>query len=257
MSPWIIRRPRASSPAARLFCFHHAGVGASVYRLWSSELPASLEVCAVQLPGREGRVHERAITTIPAIIDALLPALRPALEVPFAFFGHSMGAVIATEVTRSLLAAGGPLPAHLFVSARRPPPVPDPLPPLHRLSDHALVAEIDRRYGGIPAEVLQHPEVLALLLPTLRADLTALETHLPPPRLPMPVPVTVLGGADDPTAPREQLEAWRGETSAGLRVRVYPGGHFYLAARRGDVLADIAATLATLLQPAHSDSTQG
>src|SRR5207253_3000662 len=119
------------------------------------------------LPGREGRYREPAYTRVEAAVAALLPALRPHLNLPFAFFGHSMGAVMASELTAALAASGGPTPQHLFLSARRAPGVPDPDAPISGLSDAAFVTELSRRYGGIPAEVMQDEELMSLLLPSL------------------------------------------------------------------------------------------
>jgi surfactin synthase thioesterase subunit len=232
---------------ARLFCFPYAGVGASVYRSWIAALPVEIDLCPIQLPGREGRFGERAIASLQKIVDELVPALLPHLDRPYAFFGHSMGSALALEVARALATRGEPGPRQLFVSARRPPHVPDPEAPLHGLPDREFVAEINRRYGGIPAEVLAHQDLLELLLPTLRADITALETHRPPRRPPLACPIVAFGGADDPRAPRPHLEAWRGETTSSFRLRIFPGDHFYLTARRAELLADIAATLAPLL----------
>lgn len=246
MNPWFVRHAARPAAAARLFCFHHAGAGASAYRLWARELPAHLDVCAVQTPGRESRLRERAVPSVPALVASLLPALQAELDRPFAFFGHSMGAVIAAEVARALVAQGGPAPAHLFVSARRPPHLPGTEPLLHVLPDPAFLEELQRRYGGIPPEVRAEPDLMALLLPTIRADITALETHRPPRRAPLPCPISAFGGAEDRLTPREHLEAWRDETGAAFRVRVFPGGHFYLDARRAEVLADLAAALAPL-----------
>src|SRR5580658_5790200 len=118
---WLCKYVPRPEARARLFCFPHAGVGSSFYRLWAIGLPIDLEVCPVQLPGRENRLHEPALTSIPELVDALVPALLPHMDLPFAFFGHSMGAVIAAEVTRALSDAGRGLPQHLMVSGRRPP----------------------------------------------------------------------------------------------------------------------------------------
>jgi surfactin synthase thioesterase subunit len=244
---WLCKHTPRPQATTRLFCFPYAGVGGSAYRLWPAGLPTSLEVCAVQLPGRENRLREVPLASIATIVDAVVPALLPHLDLPFAFFGHSMGAVLASEVARALASAGRSLPQHLIVSGRRPPHIPSAEPPFHTLPDSEFVAEINRRYRGIPVEVMQQEELMALLLPCLRADITALETHLPVRRAPLSCPISAFGGADDRLTPREHLEAWRSETSAAFHVRVYPGDHFYLNSQRAQLLADVSATLAPIL----------
>ncbi|MCP5420380.1 MAG: thioesterase [Gammaproteobacteria bacterium] len=241
---WLFQCSRAK---ARLICFPYAGVGAAIYRLWPTGLPKDLEVGAVQLPGRANRLHEPALTSIPRLVDALVPALTPHLDLPFAFFGHSMGAVLAYEVTQALRSSGGPLPKHLIVSGRQPPHLPNTHSLLHILPNDQFVAEIDRRYGGIPAEVLQDKDVMELLLPCLRADVTALETYHAVSRPPLACPITAFGGTEDALTPHDHLEAWRNETQSSFRVRVFSGDHFYLDPCRDEVLADLSATLAPML----------
>jgi surfactin synthase thioesterase subunit len=242
-SNWLVRHVPRPEATVRLFCVPYAGGGASAYRPWAQALPANIEVAAIQAPGREGRLREPPIASIAGLVEALLPHLEPALDRPFAFFGHSMGAVLATEVTRALAEKGGPLPGHLYVSARRPPHLTGTDSPLRGLSDEAFVAEVQRRYGGIPPEVLQERELMELLLPCLRADMTALETHAPPPRAPLPCPISAFGGDADALTSRAELEAWKGETTGPFRVRVFGGGHFYLVAHRAAILADIVSTV--------------
>lgn len=247
-SLWLQRFTPRPNARARLFCFPHAGGSAAVYRPWVASLPAEVELCAIQLPGRANRLREPALKHLPELVSALVSALQPHLDLPFAFFGHSMGAVVATEVVRVMQATGAPMPRHLFASGRRPAHFPNPDSLLHVLSDAEFVSEINRRYGGIPPEVAEHEELLALLLPSLRADIMALETHCPPAgRAPLPCPISVFGGTDDPLTPRAHLDGWRSETSAAFRVRVFPGDHFYLHAQKDALLADVSATLAPLM----------
>lgn len=249
LDSWLVRRA-GKAIRARLFCFSYAGGGASAYRLWSANLPPELELCAVQLPGREGRYREAPYDRIDAIVAALLPVLQSQLDLPFAFFGHSMGAVIATELTAALAACGAPGPQHLFISARRAPGLPDPDPPLCGLSDFAFVTELNRRYGGIPAEVIQDAEMMALLLPSLRADIDALENYGVAPEARIAVPLSVFGGTEDSRVPRAHLEAWRQVATGEFRMRLFAGDHFYINPRRMEVLAEVSATLAPMLQSA-------
>ena len=247
MSPWLQRWGQPAHPKARVFCFPHAGGAAAAFRLWPQGLPQDLEVLAVQLPGRGNRWKELAVGSIPAIVEALLPAMLPHMNMPFAFFGHSMGSMVAYALACELVRRGGPLPAHLFVSARRPPRVTDALPPVHALPDDEFVAEVNRRYSAIPPEVAREAELMALLLPSLRADLRALETFEAPAATPLPFPVSAFGGTDDRCTPAFHLEAWREETRAAFRMRLFAGGHFYVDSRRDEVLAEVSAALGPVL----------
>ena len=204
-------------------------------------------MCAVQLPGRTMRLSEPAVASVPLLADAIVAAITPYLDIPFALFGHSLGAVLATEVAHGLATRDLPQPRHLIVSGRRPPRLPDPQSPLSGLSDPDFVDEINRRYGGIPPEILANADILTLLLPSLRADTVALETHDPPARRRLGCPISAFGGADDALTPFAHLDAWRDETASTFDVRVFPGGHFYLEPERAAVLAQLSAILAPLL----------
>jgi len=232
----------------RLFCFPYAGIGASAFRLWPAALPAEVEVVSVQLPGRETRLHEPPLSAMPAMVGQLLPELRGQLDLPYALFGHSMGATLAWATARALAAEGVSPPLHVILSGRRAPRMPDPDLPLRDLSDAQFIDEIDRRYGGIPAQVRASADLMALLLPALRADIAALETYRQGEAAPLPLPLTVFGGQQDARAPAAQMQAWRGETSAAFHVQLFPGGHFFLNTSRPAVLAAVARILHPLLQ---------
>lgn len=247
-NPWLIRFAPRPGASLRLFCFSYAGGGAAHYRAWLGALPEDVELCAVQLPGREGRLRETPLNSIAAIVDALLPALRPEFDRPFVFFGHSMGAMLAFETARALARIGATGPQRLVLSGRRAPHLPETEVPMHRLDDEAFVAEIGRRYGGIPAEVLRHRDLLELLLPGLRADITAVETHRYTPAPALRCPLSVFGGDTDSRAPQEQLDAWRLHSEAGMRLRVFPGGHFYFGdvAVRAQLIAQLLSDIRQL-----------
>ena len=86
----------------RLFCFPYAGGGAAVYRSWGGLLPREIQPCPVNLRGRGSRFTEAPLERLEAVTESLAEELAPHLDVPFAFFGHSMGALIAFELTRLL-----------------------------------------------------------------------------------------------------------------------------------------------------------
>ena len=245
-SPWLLRFAPRPAARLRLFCFSYAGAGGAMYRTWLDALPPSIELCAVQLPGRENRFREPAFTSMQRLVEAMVPALSPALDLPFAFFGHSMGALVAFELARALHALPHVAPlTHLLVSGRKAPHLPEDDAPMRGLADDAFIAEIGRRYGGIPDEVLRERDLLDLLLPGLRADMTAIETHthLAGPQL--RCPIDAYGGDADPRATAGQLAAWRDHTLAGGRVRTFPGGHFYLndAAVRASLIRALLSDL--------------
>ena len=230
-SPWLSRFAARPAARLRLFCFSYAGGGAAVYRPWALAMPADVEVAAVLLPGRESRLREPPVRRMSELLGALVPALEPQLDRPFAFFGHSMGALVAYELACALQQRGGPVPQRLLISGRRAPHLPERDPPIHHLGDDAFVAEIQRRYNGIPPEVLQYPELLELLLPALRADMSVIETHrlhdAGQQPLPFNGPISAFGGRDDARATRQEIEGWQAHTPEPLVMRQFAGGHFY------------------------------
>jgi medium-chain acyl-[acyl-carrier-protein] hydrolase len=227
LDPWI--RGLAPNPRAklRLFCFHYAGGNASVFRTWPNALPVEIEVCAVQLPGRENRLREPTFTRLPNLIQALTPALRPYMTMPFAFFGHSLGALIAFELTRQLRREEQPGPLHLFLSSHRAAQLPDPDPPIHQLPEAEFIDKL-RELNGTPEEVLRSVELMQLLLPCLRADFAVYETYAYASDAPLDCPFSVFGGLQDKEISRDDLLPWREQTTSTCNLRMFPGDHFYL-----------------------------
>jgi medium-chain acyl-[acyl-carrier-protein] hydrolase len=241
---WVkVFEPRPGA-RLRLFCFPYAGGGASVYRLWPRGLPSDIEVVGVQPPGRESRWRDEAFRHVEPMADDALTGLEAHLDRPFAFFGHSMGAILAFEVARRLARRGGAMPKHLIVSGRPAPTVAESHPPIHGLPKDEFIDEI-RRYSGTPEEVLQNDELMALLEPVLRADFTVSETYehdSDGPRLSMPL--TVIGGTDDPDVPVEALAPWSEQTTGPFREHVIEGGHFFVNEQRDETLTIVARALA-------------
>ena len=237
----LLRFGTGSAARRRLFCIPYAGGGAGAFRWWVKDLPDDIELVAVQLPGRESRLRERPLDSIPDMVAAVQPIITAASDLPYAIFGHSMGALVAFELTLALEAAGAHVPSRLFVSARRPPDEPDSNPPVHALPQDEFLDELQRRYGGVPEAVRQEVELLALLLPTLRADIRAIELYTPSRPRKVQCPVHVYGGSEDRYPAPAQLPGWQRVADREVRVRLFAGDHFYLNTQRDALTADIAA----------------
>jgi len=242
--------PRPAAPL--LYCFPHGGGSAAEYLRWARALRAG-EPHAVQLPGRGSRAAEPVITSMDALVEALLDGVRPPADRPFVFFGHSFGSLVAFEFTRALRAAGRPGPAHLVVSGYPAPHLPRAASRLHLLGDKELLAAVSELHGGIPPEVMSDPDLTELAARALRADYQVLETYGHRPDTPLSVPLTVLGGEDDRVT-AAQLEAWRELTDAEVTVRRFPGGHFYLRDRPAPVLRALSAALTSAAAADSADS---
>lgn len=226
---WVVQAKRRSSspPRLRLFCFPYAGGGATIYRSWSDYMPGDIEVCPVYLPGRESRFNEPAFTRLDPLVRVLAHVLQPLMDVPYAFFGHSMGSLISFELARYLRQAHMPEPMHLLVAAHRAPQLPDLRTPVHHLSDAAL---FDRLFqlGGTPGELLQHTELMQMMLPMLRADFALCETYTYTAQPAFSYPITAFGGKQDHLVSEHELQAWKEQTQAPFSLHLLPGDHFFL-----------------------------
>jgi medium-chain acyl-[acyl-carrier-protein] hydrolase len=239
---WVIRPRPTPDAKLRLVCFPSAGSGASAYRAWPDVLGADIEVVCVQPPGREARLFEPLFSHLDPLLDAAMPHLLPALDKPFAVFGHSLGALVAFAFARRLRASKGPRPLHLFVSSRRAPHMPLLHAPFHKLGDPELTEEM-RRYAGTPDEVLANKELMELVLPAVRADFQIHETYAHDHEPPFDFPITAFGGDRDHGVPIDGIDAWRSETTQPFAKHIYEGGHFYLNHHRDAVLAVVRAAL--------------
>ncbi len=242
-TPWLQSLPADGKPSVRLFCLPHAGGGATAYRSWAAELPSFVQLCPVRLPGRETRLSEPLYSQMDPLVDALDRELRPWLEIPYAIFGHSMGALLAFEWARRLRRDGYSIPAWLFLSGRRAPDAPGDGRLLHSLADRKFVEELTRLYNGIPPEFLGDEALIEVFLPILRADIAVVESYRFREDEPLDCPITVFAGIDDESVSWDQLLAWKRFTSRRFALQMLPGGHFY---PQRPLLQTISATLAEL-----------
>jgi surfactin synthase thioesterase subunit/glycosyltransferase involved in cell wall biosynthesis len=226
----------------RLFCFPWAGGGTASYLNWRERLAGTARVAAVRLPGREDRSAEPPLTTMEGAVEALAEAIEPHLGRGFSFFGHSMGAVMAFELTRKLQVLGLPMPRVLIVSAARAPvfrighqPPPEP-------SRRQFIEEL-KQLEGIPASVLSDPRLLEMALPALEADARLYRHYAHEPGEPLRIPIVAYRGASDANIGEEHVARWAEMTTGRFTQNVFAGGHFYLDESREDLLASIEEDL--------------
>ena len=236
-SVWLFDAQPSPDAELRLFCLPYAGAGATVFRAWMGSVPAGLDVCSVQLPGRETRASESPCSRMPELVSQLAEGLRPHLDRPFALFGHSMGALVCFELSRHLRREGGPGPSILFASGCRAPQIP-PDDSEHRQSDSELVDEL-RRLNGTPKELLQDAQFLSWYLPLFRADLALCESYEYVPEEPLGCPITVFHGEKDEEVSREASQAWAAQTSRAFSIVTLPGDHMFIQSDRDSVLVAV------------------
>src|ERR1044072_2672741 len=242
-NPWILTRGVNPQARMNLVCFPYAGGGPQLFNNWQQSFP-QLQVCMVQYPGRGSRIDEPAFTNCTALVDAFMPHLLPFVNKPFAFFGHSMGAIIAFEVARRLQQRGLK-PARLFFSGRRAPQTPDHDRKTYDLPDAEFTAEL-RRLNGTPTQVLEHPELMQLMLQIIRADFTLTQTYTYQPGPPLNCPFSVFGGFQDVDVTRDLLEAWCELTTCDCALKMFDGDHFFIQTNTTAVLKTIAEQLTSV-----------
>jgi medium-chain acyl-[acyl-carrier-protein] hydrolase len=243
---WVVNNPVPRSPL-RLLCIPHGGANASIFRSWHLALPKEVEVYGIQLPGHGNRISEPLFTALPDIVAHLGPALAPLLDRPFAFFGHSMGALIGFEISRWLRRYRQISPVHLFVSGRRAPQMPNPEPPSYLMDDLDFLCEI-RKLNGTPPEILAEPELLTLILPILRADTQVCETYQYINEAPLSCPITAFRGLADGEDSMSRMVGWREQTINRFSCRSLPGDHFFIHSSERELLTLLRVELSRTLR---------
>lgn len=238
---WLRNYHPAPGARTRLICFPHAGGSASYFFPVSAALSPEFDVLALQYPGRQDRRTDPFVDTIDELADQLYDVLAPVMEGPVAFFGHSMGAVLAFEVARRLEERDDNGPVTVFASGRRAPSkVRDEN--VHLRDDAGIVKEM-RMLGGTDSRVLSDPELLDMVLPAIRNDYRAVERYSRGTEARVSAPIVVMTADDDPRTTVEEARAWEEHTTGGSALHTFSGGHFYLEQHAARVIAVIAETL--------------
>ncbi|MPY59897.1 thioesterase II family protein [Streptomyces spongiae] len=238
---WIRRYHPSAASAVRLVCFPHAGGSASFFHPVSVRFAPQTDVVALQYPGRQDRRTEPCVEDIGKLADLLCEELSGLSEKPTVFFGHSMGAVLAFETALRLEALGANPPRAIVASGRRAPSSRRD-ERVHEEDDAGVITEL-RRLNGTDAAVFGNDELLRMALPAIRGDYRAIETYTCSPGRRVRCAVTVLTGDADPRTSIEEAEAWRDHAEGPFRIRVFPGGHFFLAGCQDEVNAEILKEL--------------
>jgi medium-chain acyl-[acyl-carrier-protein] hydrolase len=221
----------------RLYCFPYGGAGASLFRGWSKLLPESISVIPMQFPGREERFREEPVATVQALVDDLRPSILSAGP-PFAFFGHSLGALVSFELARDLRKRRAEEPQLLFMSGCPAPHLSRLRPRISGLGQREFIAALLDEFD-VAAEVREEPVLLDYAYPVLRADFAAVESYKYEESKPLTSQIVVFGGEDDREARYEQLQAWSEHSLKSLKLHMFPGGHFFVNSARAELFSII------------------
>jgi surfactin synthase thioesterase subunit len=245
---WIRRYHPCDANAGQLVCFPHAGGSASYYHPLSKRFSPAVDVIALQYPGRQDRRQEACIRNIDILADKITEQLLSLSDKPTLFFGHSMGATLAFEVAWRLEEIGRNAPLGLIASGRRAPGITRD-ETVHQRDDAGIIAEI-RHLNGTDSALLADEDILRMSLPSIRGDYQAIETYSYTPARILHCPITALTGDSDPRTSFEDANAWDRYTTGSFRIKVFPGGHFYLNMNIAAVTAEIARDLERVVERA-------
>lgn len=246
---WLPHSSHQSHARARLFCLPYAGGSAAAFRNWTAGFPSEIQLCPVELPGRGTRFKEPPSHQLMPLAKAVCEGILPYLDRPFAIFGHSMGGRLGFEVCRDLESRFGIHPLMFFAAGATSPETPESNP-AHDLPDDALIARLRSMNQSRPG-ALDHPELLQMIIPLLRADLSVSETYVYQPGPRLMCPVVVMGGISDLETTREGLEGWK-KYAGSFKLKMFPGDHFFINTAKTQVLNTLLEEMrAALPQKVH------
>ena len=236
----FLHRTSPSTAYARLFCFPFAGGSAAAFVPWVEELKsAGIDVWSAQPRGRGMRFNEPPHRSVKEMAEDYMEVIRRRQDLPFAFYGHSLGGLLAFELTLQLEAEGLVPPKHLIMGATAPPVLGLIHPRIAHLPDDGFMVAVRERYAGIPDAVLGEPELLELFLPGLRADFAAHENFDRSHVRQVHCPITALAGSDDQMIDAAKMREWGQHTTAEFDLRIIAGDHFFFSASRDSVLSTV------------------
>lgn len=243
---WIIKNQLNNDVRLRLFCLHYLGGGASAFRQWSDNFPPEIEICPIQLPGRENRINEQPFEDIESLVEKLTQILYPYLDKPFAFYGHSMGALVSFELARQLRRQHGLIPVHLFAAAYYAPDAISPFQKISYMEESSLISSLPRLLDA-PESLLKNTEFIQALLPTVKADLQIVGKHIYSDEEPLDCPISAFGGLQDKEVSYDDLSEWGKHTKSKFNLQMFPGKHLFLLSDREIVSQSIVKELMPVL----------
>ncbi|RZM76729.1 thioesterase II family protein [Pseudoalteromonas rubra] len=241
---FVIPKPNPNAKL-RLFCFPYAGGSPAIFMPWSGELHPEVELVLLQFPGRGARMGEPAHIEMQHKVDELLAHQAFLTEKPYVLMGHSLGSRVIFEVTKHLVEQNAPLPLHLIASGSRAPHTGSSKAQTYHLPHDAFIEEL-YKLNGTPKELLEHKELMELLLPLLRADFQIAECYQAQATA-LPCPITVFHGHDDIDISAEQLHGWQDLSEHKIDIHYFNGGHFFINQCRDEVLHTVNQVLGKIV----------
>lgn len=241
-SKWFVNTIQNPSAPVQMFCFSFAGGGASVYSSWAKEMQADAEIFSVQLPGRENRFSETLLYSVHDVVSQLKASMHSVIDRPFVVFGHSLGALLAYEMTHALHRTYSIAPKRLIVSGKQSLSAVPRRKKIYDLPENLFIEEL-RKYKGTPEEVLCNQELRSLVLPILRADIHMFDTYCAESKPKLECPISAFGGNEDPFVFPEDLQGWAELTAKDFESHIFQGDHFFINGNRQEVLKKIRAVI--------------